>query len=105
MGPGKAQSPMFTHAIESFEHALEHYVDGTTRGSKFAILHVDHAIEPCLKEKAVSLGKSIYKSDGQTLSMHEKFNSLTTYGTQFSTRGLYQTKLRRDSPSRWPTAS
>lgn len=67
---------MFVHAVESFEHGIEHYVDRTPRSRKFAILHIDHAIELFLKEKAVSLGKSIYKSDGQTLSLHETLRSL-----------------------------
>ncbi len=70
------QSPMFKHAIESFQHGLEHYLDGSERSRKFALLHIDQAIELMLKEKIVQLGKSIYKSDGTTLSLHESFNSL-----------------------------
>lgn len=69
-------SPMFKHAIESFEHGLEHFLDGTERSRKFALLHIDHSIELMLKEKCVQLGKSIYKSDGNTLGIHEVFSSL-----------------------------
>lgn len=69
-------SPMFKHAIESFEHGLEHFLDGTERSRKFALLHIDHSIELMLKEKCVQLGKSIYKSDGTTLGIHEVFSSL-----------------------------
>jgi hypothetical protein len=69
-------SPMLRHAVESFEHGLEHYLDGTDRSRKFALLHIDHAIELFLKEKCIQLGKSIYKSAGQTLTLHEAFNSL-----------------------------
>lgn len=70
------QSPMFLHAVESFEHGLQHYLDGTNKSRKFALLHVDQAIELFLKEKVVRLGKSIYKSDGTTLNLHEVFKSL-----------------------------
>jgi hypothetical protein len=70
------QSPMLKHAIESFEHGLEHYLDGTERSRKFALLHIDHSIELMIKEKCVLLGKSIFKSDGTTLGVHEAFNSL-----------------------------
>jgi hypothetical protein len=69
-------SPMFKHAIESFEHGLEHFLDGTERSRKFALLHIDHSIELMLKEKCVQLGKSIYKNDGTTLGIHEVFSSL-----------------------------
>jgi len=67
---------MFNHAIESFEHGLQHYLDGTQRSRKFALLHLDQAVELILKEKIVHLGKSIYKSDGTTLTLHESFSSL-----------------------------
>jgi hypothetical protein len=70
------QSPMFQHAVESFEHGLEHYLDGSDKGRKFALLHIDQAIELLLKEKVIQIGKSIYKSDGTTLSLHETFSSL-----------------------------
>lgn len=67
---------MFVHAAESFEHGLEHYLDGSVRSRKFSILHVDHAVELFLKEKTVQTGKSIYKTDGTTLNLHETFSSL-----------------------------
>lgn len=70
------QSPMFKHAIESFQHGLEHYLEGSERSRKFALLHIDQAVELMLKEKIVQLGKSIYKSNGSTLSMHEALKSL-----------------------------
>lgn len=69
-------SPMLNHAIESFQHGIEHYLDGTMTSRKFAILHIDHATELFLKERVVLAGKSLYKSDGQTLSFHETLNSL-----------------------------
>ena len=69
-------SPMLHHAIESFEHGIFHYLDGTELGRKFSLLHIDHAIELMIKEKLVRLGKSIYRNDGKTLSIHEAFNSI-----------------------------
>ncbi|XOI97622.1 hypothetical protein ACMX2M_17035 [Paenibacillus polymyxa] len=70
------KSPMLIHSIESFQHGIEHFFDGTPLGRKFAILHIDHAIELLLKERVVLLGKSIYRADGLTLSVHETLNSL-----------------------------
>jgi hypothetical protein len=70
------QSPMFKHAVESFEHGLEHYLDGSEKSRKFALLHIDQAIELFLKEKVVQIGKTIYKNDGNTLNLHEAFRSL-----------------------------
>lgn len=69
-------SPMLQHALESFAHGLEHFLDGAERSRKFALLHIDQAVELFLKEKCIQLGKSIYKSDGSTLSVHETFRSL-----------------------------
>ncbi len=70
------QSPTFRHAVESFEHGLEHYLEGSERSRKFALLHVDQAVELFLKEKIVELGKTVYKSSGTTLNLHEAFTSL-----------------------------
>lgn len=67
---------MFTHAADSFRHGLEHYFDETERSRKFALLHIDHAIELILKEKVIDLGKSIYKADGKTLTIHEALRSV-----------------------------
>jgi hypothetical protein len=69
-------SPMLIHANESFQHGLEHFSDGSDKGRKFSILHIDQAIELYLKEKCIQLGKSIYKSDGTTITFHEALNSL-----------------------------
>ncbi len=73
------QSPMLKHSIESFQHGLEHYLEGSERSRKFAVLHIDQAVELMLKEKVVQTGKSIYKSDGNTLSLHETFKSLKDF--------------------------
>ena len=70
------QSPMLKHAIESFEHGLEHYLEGSDKSRKFSFLHIDQSIELLLEEKAIQIGKSIYRQDGTTLSVHETFKSL-----------------------------
>ncbi len=72
----KGLSPIFRHALESFEHGIFHYLDGTILGQKFSLLHIDHAIELLLKEKVVRLGHSIYKKDGKTISIYEAFGIL-----------------------------
>lgn len=67
------QSPMFNHAMDSFQHAIEHVMDATPRSRKFSILHFDQAVELLVKERLVRSGKSIYRSDGKTLTFHEAF--------------------------------
>lgn len=69
-------SPMLRHAIESFEHGVLHYLDGSEIGRKFALLHIDHAIELALKEKVARIGKSIFRRDGKTISVHEAYQAL-----------------------------
>ncbi len=69
-------SPTFRHSVESFQHGLEHYLEGTPLSRKFAFLHIDHAIELLLKEKLKQLGESIYKSNNETLNLHEVIKSL-----------------------------
>jgi len=70
-------SPILQNAVDIFEHAIEHYIGGTTRDRKLAILHCDQAIELLLKEKLRSLGESIYLKGGQTLSHIDCLKVLT----------------------------
>jgi len=70
-------SPLLRHALESFEHGMEHFQEGSDSGRKFSLLHIDQAIELLIKEKLVRLGKSIYKGDGTTINIHEAFSSIT----------------------------
>jgi len=72
-----ALSPMLRHALESFEHGILHYLDATELGRKFALLHLDHSIELVLKEKIASTGRSIYRKDGRTISVHEAYGALS----------------------------
>ena len=70
------QSPMLKFALETFQHGIEHYLEQSPLGRKFALMHIDQAVELLLKEKIVRLGKSIYKGDNTTLGMRECFASL-----------------------------
>ena len=71
-------SPMLRHAIESFEHGLLHYLEGTEIGRKFSILHIDHAVELILKEKVARNGVSIFRKDGKIISVHEAYGALAS---------------------------
>ena len=75
----KYTSPILRHALESFGHGIYHYLDGTELGRKFALLHIDHAIELLLKEKVVCLGESIYKKDGKTSGMYDAYTILDNH--------------------------
>ena len=70
-------SPIFRSAVEVLEHGLWHYFrSNTTTDMKFAILHVDQAIELFLKEKVRSAGKSIYKNPKETISIWGSYDVL-----------------------------
>jgi uncharacterized protein YutE (UPF0331/DUF86 family) len=59
-------SPILKNAVESLEHAIDHWSSGSAKDRKFAILHLDQAVELILKERILSLGASIYKRDKKT---------------------------------------
>lgn len=67
---------MLRHALESIEHGLVHFLDGTEIGRKFALLHLDHGIELAIKEAVVRLGHSIYQKEGRTIAFHQALNLL-----------------------------
>jgi uncharacterized protein (UPF0332 family) len=67
---------MLRHALESFEHGLLHYLEGTELGRKFSILHIDLAVELTLKEKVARNGVSIFRKDGKIISVHEAYGAL-----------------------------
>jgi hypothetical protein len=65
-----ALSPLLRSAFEVLEHGLWHYLrSDTTADMKFALLHVDQAVELLLKEKVRSGGISIYKSPRETITI------------------------------------
>ncbi len=70
-------SPLLRSAFEVLEHGLWHFLRSTTTTDmKFALLHVDQAIELLLKEKVRSGGKSIYKNPKETISIWGAYNIL-----------------------------
>jgi hypothetical protein len=67
---GPKFSPLLRSAMETLDHGLWHFLRSeTSTDMKFALLHVDQAIELLLKEKVRSAGKSIYKNPKETISM------------------------------------
>jgi hypothetical protein len=69
-GRPKKLSPLLRSALEVLEHGLWHYFRSeTSTDMKFALLHVDQAIELLLKERVRAGGKSIYKSPKETITI------------------------------------
>lgn len=63
-------SPLLRSAMETLDHGLWHFLRSeTSTDMKFALLHVDQAIELLLKEKVRSAGKSIYRNPKETISI------------------------------------
>lgn len=77
------KSPLLRSALEVLEHSLWHYFrSDTTTDMKFALLHVDQAIELLLKERIRNGGKSIYKNPKETITIWGAYEILTTLGCQ-----------------------
>src|SRR5688572_17736002 len=74
---GAALSPLVRSAFEVLEHGLSHYLrSNTPRDMKFALLHIDQAIELLLKERVRSGGHSIYKNPKETISIYGAYEIL-----------------------------
>jgi hypothetical protein len=74
-----ALSPLLRSAFEVLEHGLWHYLrSNTTTDMKFAIMHVDQAIELMLKERVRKGGESIYKNPKETISLYGAYEILET---------------------------
>lgn len=59
-------SPILRSSLEAFEHGLWHYFrSSTSLDMKFAILHLDQAVELIFKERVRRFGISIYKKKNQ----------------------------------------
>jgi hypothetical protein len=70
-------SPLLRSAIEVLNHGLWHYFRSDTGSDlKFALMHVDQAIELLLKERVRAGGKSIYKNPKETISMYGAYEIL-----------------------------
>jgi hypothetical protein len=72
-----ALSPLLRSAFEVLEHALFHYLRSSTpKDMKFALLHIDQAIELLLKERVRLGGQSIYKNPKETITMYGAYDIL-----------------------------
>lgn len=70
-------SPLLRSGLEVLEHGLWHFFrSDTTADTKFALLHLDQAIELLLKEKVRTSGKSIYKNPKETITIHGAYEIL-----------------------------
>ena len=74
-------SPLLRSAFEVLEHGLWHYLrSNTTTDMKFALLHIDQAIELFFKEKIRSAGRSIYKNPKETITIWGAYQILEELG-------------------------
>lgn len=70
-------SPLARSAFEVLEHGLYHYLrSDTTTDMKFALLHIDQAIELLLKERVRQGGHSIYKNPKETITIWGAYDIL-----------------------------
>jgi hypothetical protein len=70
-------SPLLRSAFEVLEHGLWHFLrSSTTTDMKFALLHVDQAVELLLKERVRSGGKSVYKNPKETITIWQAYSIL-----------------------------
>lgn len=70
-------SPLLRSAFEVLNHGLWHFFrSNTTADMKFALLHVDQAVELLLKEAVRAGGKSIYKNPKETVSIWRAYEIL-----------------------------
>jgi hypothetical protein len=70
-------SPLTRSAFEILDHGLYHFFrSNTAKDMKFAMMHVDQAIELFLKERVRAGGKSIYKNPKETISIYGAYDIL-----------------------------
>ena len=81
-------SPLLRSAFEVLEHSLWHYFrSDTTLDRKFALLHLDQALELLLKERVRTSGTSIYKKDKkETIGAWEAYEILAAKGCKIPER-------------------
>lgn len=72
-------SPLLRSAFEVLNHGLWHFFrSDTSTDMKFAILHVDQAVELILKECVRAGGKSIYKNPKETITIWGAYELLAS---------------------------
>jgi hypothetical protein len=70
-------SPLLRSAFEVLNHGLWHFFrSDTSTDMKFALLHVDQAVELILKECVRSSGKSIYRNPKETITIWGAYDAL-----------------------------
>jgi hypothetical protein len=70
-------SPLLRSAFEVLNHGLYHFFRSeTATDMKFALMHVDQAIELILKECVRAGGKSVYKNPKETISVYGAYDIL-----------------------------
>lgn len=70
-------SPLVRSAFEVLEHGLWHFLrSDTTTDMKFALLHIDQAIELFLKERVRHAGHSIYRNPKETITIWGAYDIL-----------------------------
>ncbi|MGO9589318.1 MAG: hypothetical protein ACLP3K_04625 [Candidatus Acidiferrales bacterium] len=82
--PGKAKkeskanlSPLLRSALEVLNHGLWHFFrTDTAADMKFALMHVDQAVELMLKECVRASGRSVYKNPKETITIWGAYDIL-----------------------------
>jgi hypothetical protein len=70
-------SPLLRSAFEVLNHGLYHFLrSSSSTDMKFALMHVDQAIELFLKERVRAGGKSIYKNPKETITLYGAYDIL-----------------------------
>jgi|ERR1035437_188432 mannose-6-phosphate isomerase-like protein (cupin superfamily) len=70
-------SPLLRSAFEVLNHGLWHFFrSDTSTDMKFALLHVDQAVELVLKECVRSSGRSIYRNPKETITIWGAYDAL-----------------------------
>jgi hypothetical protein len=73
------QSPLLRSAFEVLNHGLWHFFrSDTSTDMKFALLHVDQAVELVLKDCVRANGKSIYKNPKETITIWGAYDILAS---------------------------
>lgn len=80
-------SPLLRSAFEVLNHGLWHFFrSNTTTDMKFALLHIDQAVELLLKECVRANGRSIYKNPKETITIWGAYEILQGLNVQFPER-------------------
>jgi hypothetical protein len=84
---GAKISPLLRSAFEVLNHGLWHFFrSDTSTDMKFALLHVDQAVELVLKECVRAAGKSIYKNPKETITIYGAYEILGALGVAIPER-------------------